>query len=148
MIRKFPLMLGAAMLAASVVADVPSPFVGSWGGEWDHKKGKGQLNELNVLAVDDEGRISAVYCFQRPSGVVSFFHVNPGGIESSIKGNVLSFKNPWKGRNKYTLTEDDTLRLRMTSRKRGGGENVSKMTMSRQPEPAGCAAWITPPTLK
>ena len=146
MIRKATLTLGAAMLAASVAADVPSPFVGSWGGEWDKKKGKGQLNVLNVLAVDAEGRMTGVYCFQRPNGIVTFFHVNPGGIESSIKGNVLSFKNPWRGRNKYTLTEDDTLRLRMTTRARGGGENVSKMTMTRQPEPVGCAVWIAPPT--
>ena len=62
--------------------------MGSWRSEWHHKKGKGQLNELTVLAVDAEGRITAEYCFQRPDGVVSFFHVNPGGIEIVDQGRM------------------------------------------------------------
>ena len=44
---------------------------------------------------------------QRPNGVVTFFHVNLGRIESSSRGNVLNFKNPWRGRNKYTLTKPE-----------------------------------------
>ena len=141
MIRKFPLMLGAAMLAAGVAADVPSPFVGNWSGEWDDKKGKGQLNELNILDVDSEGRITALYCFERANGSGSFFVIKPGGIDTSIDGNELRFKHPW-GKFKYTLTEDDTLRLRFSRKGK-----TSKMTMSRQ-EPSGCAAWMTPPTLQ
>ena len=141
MFRKICMTLAAACIAASSTAEEPNPFVGNWSGEWDHKKGKGQLNELNILAVDAEGRITALYCFERPNGSGSFFQVKPGGIESSIDGKVLRFKHPW-GKFKYTLTDNDTLRLRQSRKGK-----VSKMTMSRQ-EPSGCAAWIRPPTLE
>ena len=142
MIRRIGLTVGAALIAASATAQETSPFVGNWSGEWDHKKGKGQLNELNILAVDAKGQISALYCYERPNGSGSFFQVKPGGIESSIDGKVLRFKHTW-GKFKYTLsTENDTLRLRQSKKNK-----VSKMTMSRQ-EPSGCAAWIRPPALE
>ena len=141
MIQKICMTLAAACIAASTIAEEPSPFVGNWSGEWDHKKGKGQLNELNILAVDAEGRITALYCYERPNGFGAFFQVKPGGIESSIDGKVLRFKHRW-GKAKYTLTDNDTLRLRQSRKGK-----VSKMTMSRQ-EPSGCAAWIRPPTLE
>ena len=141
MFRKICMILAAACIAASSTAEEPSPFVGNWSGEWDHKKGKGQLNELNILGVDAEGRITALYCFERPNGSGSFFQVKPGRIESSIDGNLLRFKHPW-GKFKYTLTDDNTLRLRQSRKGK-----VLKMTMSRQ-EPSGCAAWIRPPTLE
>ena len=68
MLRKVRLTIAAACIAASTIAIAgePSPFVGNWAGEWDHKKGKGQLNELKILAVDAKGRITALYCFERP----------------------------------------------------------------------------------
>ena len=140
MIRKICLIVTATCFAASTIAIAgePSSFVGNWSGEWDHKKGKGQLNELNILAVDAKGRITALYCFERPDGSGSFFQVKPGGIESSIRGKVLRFKHPW-GKSKYTLIDNDTIRLRQSAKGK-----VSKMTMSRQ-EPSGCAAWIRPP---
>ena len=143
MLRKVRLTLAAACIAASTIAIAgePSPFVGNWAGEWDHKKGKGQLNELKILAVDAKGRITALYCFERPNGFGSFFQVKPGGIESTINGKVLRFRHPW-GKFKYTLKGNDTLRLRLSTK-----GDVARMTMSRQ-EPSGCAAWIRPPTLK
>ena len=141
MFRNICMTVAAACIAASSIAQEPSQFVGNWSGEWDHKKGKGQLNELNILAVDAEGRVTALYCFERPDGSGSFFQVKPGGIESSIDGKVLRFKHPW-GKFKYTLTDNDTLRLRQSRKGK-----VSKMTMSRQ-EPSGCASWIKPPTLE
>lgn len=141
MTKKIGLAAAASfMLIATspIQAQETSPFVGNWSGEWDHRKGSGQLNELNIRAVDADGRITALYCYERPNGFGSYFELEPGGMESSIDGNVLRFKNGW-GRFRYTLTDDDTLRLRQSRKGK-----VAKMTMSRQ-APSGCAARITAP---
>ena len=136
MIRRICLALAAACIAASTAAQEPSPFVGNWSGVW--VKGD-QHNELNVLAVDAEGRITALYCAQRPDGSGFFFHVKPGGIESSIDGDVLRFNRPkLKMKYKYTLTGDDTLKFHYTRKGR-----TATLKMSRQ-EPSGCAAGIAP----
>ena len=68
MLRNICITLAAACIAASSAAEEPSRFVGNWAGEWDHKKGERQLNELNIRAVDAEGRITALYCFERATG--------------------------------------------------------------------------------
>ena len=134
MVRRICLTVGAACIAASAMAQETSPFVGNWSGVWSHS---GQHNEFNVLAVDAEGRITALYCTLKNDGSGIFFHVKPGGIESSIDGQVLRFKRP-KRKYKYTLTGDDTLTFKYT---RNGKTGTLKM--SRQ-EPSGCAAGIAP----
>ena len=136
MIRRICLTVAAACIAASTGAQETSPFMGNWSGVWDKH---GQHNELNVLAVDTEGRITALYCTQRGDGTGFYFHVKPGGVESSIDGKVLSFKRrKLRMKYKYTLTGDDTLTFKYT---RKGKTSTLKMT--RQ-EPSGCAAGIAP----
>ena len=132
-----------AFIAAtsSAIAET-SPFVGNWAGEWDHRKGKGQLNELTIIDVDNEGRVTALYCFERANGDGRYFQIKPGVIESSIKDNALRFKKKHWGRFKYTLTNDDTLRMRFMRK-----GQTSTMTMVRQ-EPSACASWVKPPTFQ
>ena len=99
MSRRICMTVSAALIAATATAQ-ESPFVGNWSGVWDNKTV--QHNELNVLAVDAEGRVTALYCAQRQDGSGFFFHVKPGGIESSIDGQVLRFNRP-KLKMKYKL---------------------------------------------
>ena len=134
MVRRICLTVGVACIAASAMAQETNPFVGNWSGVWDDN---GQHNEFNVLAVDAEGRITALYCTLKNDGSGIFFHVKPGGIESSIDGQVLRFKRP-KRKYKYTLTGDDTLTFKYTRNGKAG-----TLKMSRQ-EPSGCAARIAP----
>ena len=96
-----------------------------------------------VVAVDDEGQITAVYCAERPNGFGFWFDIEPGGIESSIKrrGKALHFaRTEDKMRYRFTLSGDDTLTFRYTRR---GNHSTLEMTCR---DPSGCAARIAPPT--
>ena len=128
---------GLIAIATSVTAHAEtSPFVGNWSGVWDN----GQHNEFHVVAVDDDGRITALYCAERPGSGGFYFDVTPDGIESSIRRKVLRFKRPEsKMKYRFTLTGDDTLTFKYTRR---GKSNTLKM--SRR-DTSGCAARIAPP---
>lgn len=135
------LALSAGLIATAVAAtgDEPSPFVGNWSGVWPN----GQHNELNVVAVDADGQITAVYCAERPNGMGFWFDIEPGGIESSIKrrGRVLHFaRTEDKMRYRFTLSGEDTLTFRYTRK----GKH-STLEMARR-DPSGCAARLAPPT--
>ena len=132
MIHRICLILAATSIAMSTVsfAGEPSPFLGNWAGEWDDRKGSGQLNELNILAVNAKGRITALYCFERANGSGSFFQIKPDGIRTTIRGKVLKFNHPW-GKFKYTLTDKDTLRLHLRPKKGQGGKNDLVTTRTR-----------------
>ena len=137
MSRRICMTVSAVLIAATATAQ-ESPFVGNWSGVWDNKTV--QHNEFNVLAVDAEGRVTALYCAQRQDGSGFFFHVKRGGIESSIDGQVLRFNRPrLKMKYKYTLTGDDKMTFRYTRKGK-----TTTLKMSRQ-EPSGCAAGIAPP---
>ena len=135
------LALTAGLIATAAAAEETNPFIGNWSGVWPN----GQHNEFNVVAVDPQGQITAVYCAERPNGFGFWFDVEPGGIESSIKrrGRVLAFARPEnKMRYRFTLTGDDTLTFRYTRK----GKHQT-LEMSRR-EPSGCASRIAPPTPK
>ena len=132
--KKLCLALAAGLIATTVAAEEPSPFLGNWSGMWPN----GQHNEFNVVAVNAEGQITAIYCAERPNGFGFWFD-----IESSIKrrGRVLGFaRTEDKMRYRFTLTGDDTLTFRYTHK---GRHNT--LEMARR-EPSGCAARIAPPT--
>ena len=136
--KKLCLALAAGLIATTVAAEEPSPFLGNWSGVWPN----GQHNEFNVVAVNAEGQITAVYCAERPNGFGFWFDIEPEGIQSSIKrrGRVLYFARPEdKMRYRFTLSGDDTLTFRYT---RKGKHNT--LQMARR-EPSGCAARIAPP---
>ena len=136
--KSLALALSAGLIATTVAADEPSPFLGNWSGVWPN----GQHNEFNVVAVTPEGQITAVYCAERPNGFGFWFDIEPGGIESSIKrrGKALHFaRTEDKMRYRFTLSGDDTLSFRYTRK----GKH-STLEMARR-EPSGCAARITPP---
>ena len=136
-------LITIAFIATSfnVLAET-SPFVGNWAGEWDNRKGQGQINELNIIKIDDDGRATALYCYERANTDGRYFQIKPGIIDSRIKGNVLSFKKKGWGDFRYTLIGDDTMRFRFTRRGK-----ALKMTMTRQ-EPSACASWVNPPTFQ
>ena len=79
--KKLCLALAAGLIATTVAAEEPSPFLGNWSGVWPN----GQHNEFNVVAVNAEGQITAVYCAERPNGFGFWFDIEPEGIQSSIK---------------------------------------------------------------
>ena len=63
--KKLCLALAAGLIATAAAAENPIPFLGNWSGIWPN----GQHNEFNVVAVDGEGQITAVYCAERPNGL-------------------------------------------------------------------------------
>ena len=137
--NRFCLALTAALIATNVAAEETNPFIGNWSGVWPN----GQHNEFNVVAVDDEGRMTGLYCAVRPNGTGFWFDIEPDGIESSIKrrGRALHFARPeLKMRYRFVLTGDDTLTFRYT---RKGKHNTLEMARRN---PSGCAARIAPPT--
>ena len=137
--KKLCLALAAGLIATSVAAQESNPFLGNWSGVWP----TGQHNEFNVVAVDPDGQITAIYCAERPNGVGFWFDIEPGGIESSIKrrGRVLAFaRTEDRMRYRFTLNGDDTLTFRYTRK-----DKHSTLEMSRR-EPSGYAARIAPPT--
>ena len=139
-LTKLSLALLAGLLAAAAAADnhPPSPFLGNWSGVWPN----GQHNEFNVVAVDADGQITAVYCALQPHGVYFGFDVEPGMIETTYKrkGRVLEFRRPdQKMRYRFTLSGADTLSFRYTRKNKH-----QTLEMARR-EPSGCAARIPPP---
>ena len=137
--KNLSLALAAGLIVTAAAAEEPSPFLGNWSGIWPN----GQHNEFNVVAVDGEGQITAVYCAERPNGSGFWFDIEPGGIESSIKnrGRALHFaRSDDKMRYRFTLTGDDTLTFRYTLK----GKHHT-LEMSRR-DPSGCAARVSPPT--
>ena len=92
------------------------------------------------MAVDDEGRITALYFAKPPNGVAFYFVVTPDGIESSIRKNVLRYTRPEsRMRYRFSLTGDDTLTFRYTRK----GKSYT-LEMSRR-ERSGCATRIAAP---
>ena len=124
-----------ALTTASHATD--SPFVGTWTGTWE----SGQVNEFRVVAVDDEGRATALYCAARGDGGF-YFDITPDTIKTTLKrsGKRLEFRRPTaKMRYRFTLTGDDTLDFRYT---RAGKSSTLKMVRA---EPSGCAVRISAP---
>ena len=120
------LALSAGLIATSVAADETSPFLGNWSGVGPN----GQHNELNVVAVESDGQITAVYRAERPNGFGFWFDIEPGGIESSVKrrGRALHFaRTEDKMRYRFILSGDDALTFRYTRK----GKHSTRTTESR-----------------
>lgn len=133
---KIAVALTAGFMATAAADDEPNLFLGNWSGVWPN----GQHNEFNVVAVNEEGQITALYCAERPDGSGFWFDVVPDGIESSIRRRILRFTRPeLKMKYRFTLTGDNTLTFRYT---RKGKHNT--LEMARR-ETSGCAARIAPP---
>ena len=74
--RSGPLAAAALAIGTAASADAEHPFLGNWSGVWDN----GQHNEFNVVSVDAKGRITALYCAERPNGSGFYFNIEPEGI--------------------------------------------------------------------
>ena len=121
-----------------------SPFLGTWTGTWD----SGQVNEFRVLAVDDDGRATALYCAKRPGpgGFGFWFDVTPDTIPSKLSrgGKRIEFRQP-NGQRRYRFTlrgDGESLDFRYTEK---GKHSTLRM---HRTEPAGCAKRISPPTVQ
>ena len=125
----------ALALSAAMAADAPHPMVGTWAGTWT----RGDMSELTISRVDDDGAVHGVYCHKYAKyhslGVVELqpadataatlvdgtlrFEVGTSHIEATLDGDEIVFSN-----------------------RRAGNDAKSVLTMTRIAAPQCTAQYI------
>ena len=133
--------VGAAAEPVAERQEEDAPIMGAWSGRWKN----GNLVELAIEAVGQDGALTGRYCTKRRSGALQLWDLGADGpFKGTLgkKGKKARMTIPWGQGNRdefeFRLKGNDKVTMKHTARAGTNKQKVSTLQMTRGASVGGC----------